>query len=210
MYVPSQFEESRPAALHRLMRTHSLGTLVTLGSEGLNANHIPFEIDPEPAPFGTLRAHVARNNPVWRDWPADIDALVVFQGAHAYISPSWYATKQETHRVVPTYNYMVVHAYGRPRVVDDAAWLMALLARTTDRHEAGRAPPWRVSDAPADYIEKMLAAVVGIEIPITKLIGKWKVSQNQPESNRASVERVLRDAGGENGVAMADAIARWK
>lgn len=208
MYIPAQFEEARPEVLHRLMRAHSLGTLVTLGPGGLNANHIPFEIDPAPAPFGTLRAHVARNNPVWRDWPAEVDSLVVFQGAQAYISPSWYATKQETHRVVPTYNYMVVHAYGRPRMIDDPAWLLALLERLTDRYEAGRAQPWRVSDAPADYTRKLLSAIVGIEMPITKLIGKWKVSQNQPQANRVGVERGLRTEGDERAVAMADALAR--
>lgn len=208
MYVPAQFEETRPEALRQLMRDHSLGTLVTLGADGLNANHIPFEIDSEPAPFGTLRAHVARNNPVWRNWSTEVDSLVVFQGAQTYISPSWYATKQETHRVVPTYNYMVVHVYGRPRMTDDPAWLMALLERQTNTHEAGRAQPWRIGDAPADYIEKLLAAIVGIEIPITKLIGKWKVSQNQPKANRISVERALREAGDEDAVAMADALAR--
>lgn len=206
MYVPAQFEETRPEAMHELMRQHPLGALVTLGSDGLNANHIPFEIDPHSAPFGTLRAHVARNNPVWRDHSQELESLVVFQGAQAYISPSWYATKQEDPRVVPTYNFMVVHAFGQLRVIEDPAWLRALLERLTDANEAGRAEAWRISDAPESYIEKMLAAIVGIEIPISRLVGKWKVSQNQPQANRASVVRALRSEGGVRGTEMADAV----
>jgi transcriptional regulator len=208
MYIPAQFEEKSTDVMQQLIREHALGTLVTLGSEGLNANHIPFEIDPEPAPFGTLRAHVARNNPVWRDCAPDIESLVVFQGARAYISPSWYATKKEDERVVPTYNYMVVHAYGPLRVIDDAAWVRAQIERLTAMHEAQMSQPWKVSDAPAEYIEKMLAAVVGVEIPITRLIGKWKTSQNQPAVNRVGVERGLRAEGSDNAGAMADAVAR--
>lgn len=213
MYVPSHFEESRPEVMHELMRRHPLATLVTLGGDGLNANHIPFEIDPRPAPFGTLRAHVARSNPVWREQANEVESLVVFQGAHAYISPSWYATKQEDPRVVPTYNYMAVHAYGRLRVVEDPAWLRELLERLTDANEAnahgaGSTGLWHVSDAPGSYIEKMMTAIVGIEIPLSRLVGKWKVSQNQPHVNRESVERALRAKGGEMGSGMADAVAR--
>ncbi|MGH8809626.1 MAG: FMN-binding negative transcriptional regulator, partial [Noviherbaspirillum sp.] len=176
----------------------------------LNANHLPFELDCTSAPFGTLRAHVARANPVWRNCDPDLDALVVFQGAQAYISPSWYPTKKENGRAVPTWNYMVVHAFGRVRAIDDAAWLHALLEQQSARYEAGRPQPWKIDDAPADYIEKMLAALVGIEIRITRLIGKWKVSQNQPQVNRAGVEQGLRDDGGEQAIAMADAVARHR
>lgn len=208
MYVPSQFEESRIDVLHALMREHALGTLVTLGADGLNANHIPFELDAGHAPFGVLRAHVARNNPMWRDCSTAVEPLVVFQGAQTYISPSLYATKKDDGRVVPTYNYMVVHAYGKLRVIEDPEWLRGLLARLTDRHEAGRAQAWKISDAPAEYIDKLLPAIVGIEIPITKLVGKWKVSQNQPKVNRVSVELGLKEAGGEQALAMADAVAR--
>jgi transcriptional regulator len=207
VYVPSHFEEKRPEVLHQLMREHALGTLVTLGQDGLNANHIPFEFDPEPAPFGTLRAHVARSNPVWRDFSKDIEALVVFQGASSYITPSWYASKQVDGMVVPTYNYMVVHAYGAMRMIDDPAWLLGLLERLTDRHEAGMAGPWKVADAPRDYVEKLLSAIVGIEIPISRLVGKWKVSQNQPEANRASVVSGLRETGDDNAMAMARAVS---
>jgi transcriptional regulator len=206
MYVPSQFEEQRPEVLRQLIHQHPLGALVTLGQDGLNANHIPFEFDPGPAPFGTLRAHVARSNPVWSDFANDVEAMVLFQGAQAYISPSWYATKQENGKVVPTYNYMVVHAYGPMRVIDDPAWLLGLVERLTGRHEADRAGPWKVSDAPRDYVDKLLGAIVGIESPVSTLVGKWKVSQNQPPANRAGVARGLQEVGDDNALAMARAV----
>ena len=187
MYVPSHFAESRIDVLHDLIRTHPFGALVVLVSDGLEANHIPFEIDPEPSPFGTLRGHVARANPVWRDFSSQVDALVMFQGAHAYISPAWYATKKEHGKVVPTWNYAVVHAHGPLRVIDDRKWLREFVGKLTDRHEAPRSDPWKVTDAPADFIDTMVAAIVGIEIPIAKLAGKWKVSQNRPAQDRAGV-----------------------
>ncbi|HVE88817.1 MAG TPA: FMN-binding negative transcriptional regulator, partial [Burkholderiaceae bacterium] len=135
MYVPSHFAESRVSVLHDLIRAHPLGTLVVLASDALDANHIPFEIDPEPAPFGTLRGHVARANTVWKDFSRQIDALVVFQGPHTYISPAWYATKKEHGKVVPTWNYAVVHASGPLRAIDDRAWLRRFVGQLTDRHE---------------------------------------------------------------------------
>lgn len=209
MYVPSCFEESRLDVLRSLIQQHSLGTLVTLSADGIEANHVPFIFDPEPAPYGTLRAHVARSNPVWRDFSADLDVLVVFQGAQSYISPSLYATKKTDERVVPTYNYMTVHAYGRMRVMEDAARLHDLLRRLSDQHESGRSQPWRVDDAPAEYIERLMQVIVGIEIPVSRLIGKWKVSQNQPAGNRASVEAGLREQGSNDARVMADAVARY-
>jgi transcriptional regulator len=208
MYVPAHFEETRLDVIHGLIAAHELGTLVTLSSDGLNANHIPFEIDPTAGPFGTLRAHVARSNPVWRDIQEGAEPLVIFQGAQAYISPSWYPSKADDPRVVPTYNYMVVHAYGSMRVIDDPVWLRGLVARLTQRHEASMAQPWRIADAPEDYIEKMLAAIIGIEIPIARLLGKWKVSQNQPEQNRAGVADALRRQGGEQASMMAGQVRR--
>jgi transcriptional regulator len=170
MYVPSHFEESRTEVLHQLIREYGYGMLVTLGADGLEANHIPFEIDPQAGPFGTLRAHVARSNPMWREFSTEVDALVVFQGAQSYVTPSWYQTKQENGKVVPTYNYMVAHAYGQMKIIEDVAWLRALVERLTDRYEATRPVPWKVGDAPDDFIEKMLSAIVGIEIPLNKLI----------------------------------------
>src|SRR5581483_11539556 len=165
MYVPAHFSESRVEVLHALIRERPLGILVTFGAEGLSANHLPFEIAPEPHPFGLLRCHVARANPVWRDFSADHEALVIFTGPSTYVSPSWYPSKNESGEVVPTYNYLAAHAYGAMKVVHDAAWLRGLVTRLTERFETGREAPWRVSDAPAAFIEKQLGAIVGIEIP---------------------------------------------
>lgn len=206
MYLPSHFEESRVEVLHELMRQHPLASLVTLGSHGLNGNHIPFEVDAAPAPYGTLRGHVARANPVWRDYSSDTEALAIFQGPQVYISPSWYETKKQTGEVVPTYDYAVVHAYGRLQVVEDRAWLRGLVGRLTERFELGRPAPWRVSDAPQPFIEKQLSAIVGIEIAITKLFGKWKASQNRPAADRAAVIEALGATADADSLAMARLI----
>jgi len=203
MYLPKHFEETRVEVLHGLVRAHPLGALVTLGADGLEANHIPFEIDSDPAPFGTLRGHVARANPVWRELSRGADALAIFQGAATYVSPSWYPTKQEGGKVVPTWNYAVVHAYGPLRAVDDPAWLRAFVERLTNRHESGRTAPWHVTDAPADYVDKMVTAIVGIELPVTRLLGKWKTSQNRPARDRAGVVAGLEQDGGDAASAMA-------
>ncbi len=202
MYLPTHFEETRVETLHALIRAHPLGALVTQGSGGLDANHVPFEVDPDPAPFGTLRAHVARANPVWRE-AAGAEVLVLFQGTDIYISPSWYPTKQETAKVVPTWNYAVVHAHGRLRAIDDREWLRAFVTRLTDRHESGRTDPWKVTDAPADYIDAMLGGIVGLEIPIARLVGKWKVSQNRPAKDREGVVEGLGRQGDATSAAMA-------
>lgn len=182
MYLPSHFKEERFDVISRLVTEYPLGALVTLGSGGLSANHIPFEIDETPAPFGTLRGHVARGNPAWRDFSQDVEALVIFQGPQAYVSPSWYRTKQETGKVVPTYNYLVVHAYGPLRAIEDPAWLRALVERLTNRFEAGRTQPWAVTDAPDNFIERQLQAIVGIELPVKRLFAKWKVNLTRSSS----------------------------
>lgn len=208
MYLPKHFEETRVEVLHELIRAYPLGTLVTLTAGGLDANHIPFEVDPDPRPFGTLRGHVARANPVWREASPGADALVIFQGPDTYISPSWYPTKRETGKVVPTWNYVVVHAHGTPRFIDDRAWLRAFVEKLTDRHEAQRREPWKVTDAPADYIDKQVGAIIGLEVPVTRLAGKWKLSQNRPAHDRAGVvEGLRRDAGHSAGI-MADLVRR--
>jgi transcriptional regulator len=204
MYIPPHFAEQRLEVLTQLIHERPLGTLVTLGSTGLNANHLPFELSPEPAPSGTLRGHVARANPVWRDFVKEVDALVIFHGPSTYVSPAWYPTKDSSGEVVPTYNYLAVHAYGPLRVIDDAAWLRPLVGRLTDRFEAQRAQPWQVGDAPADFIDKQLQAIVGIEIPVAKLLGKWKVSQNRPAIDRAGVARELTKATDADSLAIAD------
>jgi transcriptional regulator len=206
MYLPKHFEETRVAVLHELIRTHPLGALVTLGADGLEANHLPFEVDPDPAPLGTLRGHVARANPVWRELSRGADALVIFQGPEAYVSPSWYPSKREGGKVVPTWNYAVVHASGPLRAVDDPAWLRAFVEKLTNRHEAGRATQWRVADAPADYIDKMVTAIVGIELPITRLLGKWKVSQNRPALDREGVVSGLQEQASDASRAMAELV----
>jgi len=206
MYLPKHFEETRIDVLHGLIRAHPLGALVTLTSGGLDANHIPFEVDPSPAPLGTLRGHVARANPVWREFSRDLDTLVIFQGPGTYVSPAWYPTKRQTAKVVPTWNYAVVHAHGALTVIEDRAWLRDFVTGLTDRHEAARPDPWRVTDAPADYIEAQLGAIVGLELRVTRLVGKWKMSQNRPAQDRAGVVDGLQREGGEAGRAIADLV----
>lgn len=201
MYAPSHFEESRLDTLHALVHAHPLGTLVTHGAAGLEADHIPFEIGAPTAeaPFGTLRAHVARANPLWRQAGAGV--LVVFQGPSAYVSPSLYAEKPVSGKVVPTYNYAVVHARGVLRAIEEPAWILGLLERLTTRHEAPRAAPWAVRDAPPEYIDTLLKAIVGIEIALDDLQGKWKLSQNRPPVDQAAV--AIDSAGQPNGAGMA-------
>lgn len=212
MYLPSHFEESRVEVLHQLMRCHPLGLLVTQSrppAEGeaalIEANALPFHFDMDRGPQGTLVAHVARANPLWRQARADADVLVVFQGPQAYISPSWYATKQETGKVVPTWNYVLVEARGRLVVRDDAAWVHALVSTLTDLHEADRPAPWKVTDAPADYIAATQRAIVGIEIELNALKGKWKVSQNRSAADRAGVVFGLAAIGRDDAAVLVDA-----
>ncbi len=208
MFVPPQFEEARTDVLAALIRVHPLGTLVTLGAGGLNANHLPFLLDPAPAPHGTLIGHVSRANPAWRDFDPKVQALAVFQGAESYITPSWYPTKQQTGKVVPTWNYAVVHAYGLLRIVEDSARLRVIVERLTAQHEAARPNPWQVSDAPPEYIEQMLRGIVGIEIEISRLVGKWKTSQNRDAADREGVVEGLRESGDPNSAAMSELVRR--
>ena len=206
MYIPKHFDESRVEVMHGFMCSHPLATLVTLTASGIVANHIPMHISTAQMPYGVLQGHVARANPVWSDSLPDVEALVVFQGPDAYISPSWYATKQETGRVVPTWNYAVVHAYGSLRVIDDADWLRAQIEKLVTAQEASFSQSWQVSDAPAEYIDKLMGAIVGFEIVITRLSGKWKVSQNQPETNKEGVIRGLQNLHSSNALEMADLV----
>ena len=206
MHNPPAFKEDRIPVLHDLIRARSFAALVTLGPDGLTADHIPLELDPEPAPLGTLRGHVARANPVWQSYRKDVEVLAVFQGPDVYVTPAWYPTKQESGKVVPTWNYAVVHAHGSLRVIDDREWLRALVTRLTDRHESGRPQPWHVTDAPDDFIDGMLKGIVGLEIPITRLEGKWKMSQNRNAADRAGVVQGLRAAADGPSVAVADLV----
>src|ERR1044071_1561442 len=176
MYSPQQFEETRLEVLHELVRAHPLGTFVILAGSELSANHVPFLLRAEQGANGTLCGHVARTNPLWKQLDSEIEALVVFQGPESYITPSWYPSKHADGKAVPTWNYAVVHAYGKPRAIEDADWLLEHVTQLTEVHEAGQALPWQVSDAPKDFTDQMLSRIVGIEIPISKLQGKWKVS----------------------------------
>lgn len=199
MYTPAHFKEDRINVLHQLITHHPLGTLITMTADGLNANHIPLMVDashnPAGGAFGTLRGHVARSNTVWQTFKPEVNALVVFQGPDAYISPSWYASKKEHHKVVPTWNYAVVHAAGPLTIRDDERWMREFLNGTTDHFETTRntrAPRWKMSDAPEEFLQTMMRAVVGIEIPIVSLEGKWKVSQNRAAADREGVAMALQ------------------
>lgn len=207
MYIPSAFAEDRLDVQHALMRAHPLGMLIVNGPDGLDATPVPFVLDAQAGPKGTLRAHLARPNPMLAMLAQAEECLVVFQGPQAYITPAWYAAKAETGKVVPTWNYAAVQAWGRPRVIDDAGWLQAQVRALTDQQEAARTQPWSVDDAPADYIASMVRGIVGVEIPISRLAGKWKASQNRSEADRANVARGL-EAQGEAGQAMAALVRR--
>ena len=203
MYIPTQFEEVRVDVMHELIRAHPLATLVTHSSSGLNANHIPLHLSESPLPYGTLQGHIARANPLLGEIAEGIETLAIFHGPDSYITPSWYATKKETGKVVPTWNYAVVHTYGFLRVVDNASWLRAQLDALTNHNEASLLEPWAVSDAPVDHIERIMAAIVGVEMVITKMLGKWKVSQNQPTQNQDGVISGLKASGLPTSEAMA-------
>ena len=195
MYVPKHFEETRPEELARIIRAHPLGMLVTSGTGGLDANHIPFEFDPAAGSHGVLTAHVARANPVWQECPTGSKVLVVFRGAEAYISPNWYPSKHETHRLVPTWNYEVVHAHGSLTIHDDERHVRGVVARLTRRHEAAETKPWKMGDSSPEFIDSMLKNIVGIEISVTSLVGKVKLSQNREERDRLGAAATLAERG---------------
>lgn len=210
MYIPSHFEESRIDILYDLIRTHPLATLVTMSAGGINANHIPLHLSVEPGGKNILRGHVARANPIWSDLVGNVEALAIFHGPNTYISPSWYPAKQEHGKAVPTWNYTAVHAYGTLRIIDNPAWLRSQLEMLTAQHEAAFDTPWRIDDAPPEFIDRMLGAIVGIEIAITKLSGKWKVSQNQPAANREGVIQGLQGNGSDHAIDMAALVKTAK
>ena len=187
MYVPKHHEESNVSVLHALIRSHPLATWVTQGDGELLANHIPFLVDATRGELGTLIGHVARANRVWQSFSSTVNSVLVFQGAESYITPSWYPSKHAHGKAVPTWNYVVVHAHGLPRAIEDREWLLQHVNQLTNVHEAEQALPWKVSDAPQDYTDHLLQAIVGIEITIAKLVGKWKVSQNRPELDKLGV-----------------------
>ena len=207
MYLPAHFAEHDTEQLYAMMRTHPLATLITQGSDGSEANHLPLRLDPAD---GVLRlvGHVARANPLWREHPVEVPVLAIFHGPQTYVTPSWYPGKQDHGKAVPTWNYVAVHVRGRLRIIEDADWLRAQLDTLVDEHEAGFAEPWHVADAPVDYIEKMISAIVGIEIEITAMQGKWKLSQNQPAANRTGVIAGLHQRNQPDAAAVAALMAR--
>ena len=191
MYCPSHFNEDNPSALASLIGQFPLATLVCTSPAGLIADHVPMLYEGAPNLPGTLVGHVAKNNPLWQ-LPADQELLAVFQGPSTYISPNWYATKSDAGKVVPTWNYAVVHAHCTLNAVHDPAHVLRIVTKLTDQHEASQAHPWRVTDAPIEYTEKLVGNIVGIELKIHRLQGKWKVSQNQPKQNQQSVMQALQ------------------
>ena len=201
MYMPKHFAETRVEVLHGMIHDYPFATVVAKAADGLVANHLPFELV-----GGLLHGHVARGNELARLDGAEV--LLVFQGPDGYISPNWYPTKQETHREVPTWNYAVVHVHGRLKVIDDAAWLRRLLETLTDRHEAGQPQPWKITDAQDDHIEKSLRAIVGLEVAVERIEGKFKLNQNHPARNRAGVIAGLRERDGNGDAELAALMAQ--
>jgi transcriptional regulator len=201
MYVPDAFRETRPERLRALMRDHPLGALVTATAKGLDANHLPFEFVEGPGPLGTLRTHVARANPVWQELAEGDRVLVIFSGPQAYVSPNWYPSKHETHRLVPTWNYEVVHAHGLARIVDGERFVRGVVSRLTRHHEAQEPRPWKMGDSAPAFIDELLGKIVGLDVEITELVGKSKLSQNREERDRLGAAATLEAKG-------AEAIAR--
>ena len=195
MYIPPHFAITDPQVLHRIMREHPLGVLVTSAAGGLDANHIPFEFDPLVGKLGVLTGHVARANPVWQQRLQGAEVLVIFRGNESYISPNWYPSKHETHRQVPTWNYEVVHVFGRLTVRDDEKFMRGVVARLTRTHEAQEPKPWKMGDSAPDYIDGMLKAIVGIEITIERFEGKSKLSQNRESRDLQGAVDKLREQG---------------
>ncbi len=195
MYIPQSFEENSIEKLHELINAHPLSVFVSIKDGSPEVNHIPLLLSQSGASYGVLTGHIARANTLWKDHPQELEVVAVFQGPETYISPSWYATKEETGKVVPTWNYITVHAKGRIRFIHEGAWLLKHLGEITAHNERSFSQPWNVSDAPVEYIDQLVKAIVGIEIQITSLQGKWKVSQNRPAQDRQSVVENLNNIG---------------
>ncbi len=206
MYLPKHFEETRPEILHGLIHEHALATLVVQGPEGLVANHLPLALRPDEGPHGSLVGHLARGNPLWRIAGDGIECLAIFSGRHHYISPNGYATRSATRRVVPTWNYEVVHVHGRLAAIEDGPWVYRVLTEAAATHEAPEKEPWTLAEPPADYMEGMLRGIVGIRLEISSMTGKFKLSQNQPAENRETLVASLREKSRPEAADMADAI----
>lgn len=207
MYIPRANEETRLEVLHDLIESHPLASLVTIASSGLFASHLPMVLERKSATRALLKGHLSRANKQWQDFQPGVQALAIFSGPEHYISPSWYPEKKETGKVVPTWNYAVVHVYGHLSVVEDPAWLMEHLNALTTVHEASFPAPWKVSDAPADYVASLIKGIVGVELPIERIEGKWKASQNHPERNRIGVVEGLERLNTPESLAMKALVA---
>jgi transcriptional regulator len=202
MYIPDHFSIASQEAVYRIIQEHPLGVLVTSTAEGLDANHIPFELDVNQR---LLTGHVARANPVWQDCQSNSDVMVIFRGNESYVSPNWYPSKHETHQQVPTWNYEVVHVHGKLTIQDQEKFVRKVVARLTRQHEAREPKPWRMGDSAPDYIAKMLEAIVGIEVSITRIEAKAKLSQNREERDRLNAAEMLEKQGQD---ALANAMRR--
>jgi transcriptional regulator len=207
VYCPAHFVEQDTDILLHLIEQYPLGCLIAATPTGLVADHVPLLHESGSGVYGKLLGHVARNNPLWQ-YPAEQELLVIFQGPSRYISPNWYASKKEGGKVVPTWNYAVVHVYCSLRALHEPAAILSILERLTQQHEAGQAHPWKISEAPPDYIERMLNNIVAIELSIHRLEGKWKVSQNQPVNNLQSLVQGLLAQGGDESVLMAQLVQK--
>jgi transcriptional regulator len=206
MYIPRHNEEKRIPVMQALMISHPLATLVTLGAAGLFASHVPMVLEEDGSEFGLLKCHISRANTQWRDFVPTMDALAIFAGHQHYITPNWYPGTKTHGKEVPTWNYVVVHAYGPLRVIEDADWLLKNVEKLTDIHEAGSPVPWKVSDAPADFIKTQLRGIVGLELTIKRLEGKWKVSQNRNAEERKGVIEGLTRLNTPESVAMKNLV----
>jgi len=208
MYIPRANQETRIPIIQKLMEDHPFASLITMGSSGLFATHIPMVLERDASPHGLLRCHISRANPQWREFSPDLEALAIFSGPQHYITPSWYPEKQETGKVVPTWNYAVVHAYGHLRVIEDPNWLMAHLQSLVKINEAEFPTPWKIEDAPADYIASQVKGIVGFEMVIERLEGKWKVSQNRSEEDRGGVADGLAELNTADSLAMKSLVEK--
>lgn len=209
MHIPPKFKEDRPEVLQELIKNYPLATLVTFSDDGIEANHVPLIWQADGSIHGMLVGHVARNNPFWQNIDTSVEALAIFHGPEHYISANWYESKQRNGKVVPTWNYMVVHAYGKLEVIDEMAWLKEQASDLSDKQEQAEAHPWHLDDAPSDYTQKLIKEIVGIKIPISRLLGKYKLSQNQPRPNQMSVLSALKALGSDDALLMALSIEQF-
>jgi transcriptional regulator len=191
MYIPKMYEENRVPVLHEFLESNPFASLITMTASGLFASHIPMVLEKDGSELGRLKCHVSRANHQWKEFSPEVEALAIFKGTDHYITPTWYVEKEETGKVVPTWNYEVVHAYGNLRAIQDHDWLHAHVSSLTDIHEATSPEPWHVSDASADYIDSQIKGIVGLEFTITRLEGKWKVSQNRHERDHEGIYKGL-------------------